>query len=181
MKYVIPLILILIIGSCKQRNTAQNMQLEELSMELQYLKDSTLHTLDTSLVFNLSREIKNNLKFIHNSFDTINKETASIIAEVYQDRAIVFYVEDNYKIFAEEIAISAEQINKLKQDLNNGLMKDESFNTYYEQEKSIILNLNQKISESYREAKRVVSFIQEEDSQIDSLITYLKVEKGLNQ
>jgi hypothetical protein len=122
-----------------------------------------------------------NLKLIHELADTINVETASIIAEVYEDRIKVFFVEDNYTNFTNEQAISVQQLNKLKQDLNNGLLTDESFNTYYEQEKSIILNLNQKINESYSEAKRVVSFIQEEDSKIDSLITYLKEEKGLNQ
>ena len=180
MKYAIPLILILIVSSCKQKVTEQNIQLDELLMELQNLKDTAL-ALDTSQVFSLSREIRKNLKFIHNSVDTINKETASIIAEIYQDRNIVFFVEDNYEILIEEIAISSEQIKKLKQDLNNGLLTDESFNIYYEQEKSIILNLNQKISESYSETKRVVSFILEENPKIDSLITYLREEKGLNQ
>tara|TARA_R110001592_G_C13111160_1_gene744957 strand:- start:756 stop:1298 length:543 start_codon:yes stop_codon:yes gene_type:complete len=180
MKYVIPLILILIIGSCKQRNTAQNMQLDELLMELQNLND-TVSLLDTSVVLGESRIIKSNLKLIHEHADTINVETASIIAEVYEERNKIFFVEDNYKSFTNELTISTQQLNKLKQDLNNGLLTDESFNTYYEQEKSIILNLNQKISESYKEAKRVVSFIQKEDAKIDSLITYLKEEKELNQ
>lgn len=172
MKYVIPLILILIVSSCRQNTTEQKVQLNDLLMEVQQFKDS-ISAIDTTSIFESSRTIKQNLKFIHNNLDTIDVNTASIIAEVYKEREKVFFVEEHYYDFLNELSISQQQLEKLKIDLDNGLLTKENFNTFYQEEARIFVNLNQKIRAAFVEADSANVFIQEQSYKIDSVLTFI--------
>lgn len=172
MKYVIPLILILIVSSCRQNTTEQKVQLNDLLMEVQQFKDS-ISAIDTTSIFESSRTIKQNLKFLHNNIDTIDVNTASIIAEVYKERGKVFFVEEHYYDFLNELSISQQQLEKLKIDLENGLLTKENFNTFYKEEARIFVNLNQKIRLAFAEADSANVFIQEQSYKIDSVKTFI--------
>ena len=143
MKYVIPLILILIVSSCRQNTTEQKIQINDLLMEVQQFKD------------------------------TIDVNTASIIAEVYKERGKVFFVEEHYYDFLNELSISQQQLEKLKIDLANGLLTKENFNTFYKEEARIFVNLNQKIRLAFAEADSANVFIQEQSYKIDSVKTFI--------
>lgn len=172
MKYLIPLILILTIASCKPKTTEQIKQLDELLMELQQVNE-TVAAVDTTSIFELSRAIKSKLQIIHAKADTLDVSSAAVIAQVYEGRFKIFYLEDNYQNFLNELEISSNQLINLKQDLGNGLLTNESFNVFYEQEKTIIVNLNKKIKEAFTGASAAVNSIDQQSSKIDSLINYI--------
>jgi hypothetical protein len=172
MKYVIPLILILIVSSCKQKTTGQNKQLDDLLMDVQLAKDSIL-AIDTTAIFVVSRTIKRNLKFLHYNLDTIDVNTAAIIAEVYKDREKVFFIEKHYTDFLDELLFTQQQLEKLKIDLGNGLLTEENFNTFYQEEERIFINLNQKIRAAFADAEKANRIIEQQSSKIDSVLIFI--------
>lgn len=177
MKYVVWLVVIFIFISCKQKNAALESKTDILLTELHLYQDSVLQ-MDTDLIINLSNEVKDNLKKIHSFSDTLDAKSALIIAESYQAKSKLFYFQDNHKRFNNELDTCKQQLEKLKLDLNNGLITKDDFDKYYLIEKEVFLNLKQTINQSYADALETSSWIKENSSQMDSILLYLKNKKG---
>lgn len=162
--------------SCKKQYKEQNKKIDSLLEELQQ-SNRTLTAVDTVTVFELADKVKSDLQLLHQMVDTLELESAEIIADAYGERNKLFYFKDNYSLFTKELNVSNQQVNKLKQDLNNDLLSDEKFNEYYQQEKAIIVNLNEKIAQVVKDLNEAFDVIIKNTSTVDSLLIKLQESK----
>jgi len=177
MRFIIPLILIVaLFTSCKKQYKEQNKQIDELLEGLRQ-SNKTLTEVDTAIVFELADKVRSDLQLLHQNVDTLELEFAIIIADAYGERNKLFYFKDNYPLFIKELNVSNQQVNKLKQDLNNNLFSDEKFNKYYQQEKAIIINLNEKIAQVVKDLNEAFDAIIKNTSTVDSLLIKLQESK----
>ncbi len=173
MRYVIPLIVIIYLTACKKQYKEQNEQLNGLLMELHQI-DSNYSQIDTSTVFEAANQIKTHLTYLHQLVDTLDVEKAQFVAEAYQERNKLFYFQDNYLLFLEELKTSQNQLKALQQDLNNGLLTEEKFKDYFEKEKTIISNLKEKIDSSVQDMNRAFDELIQNTSSVQTLLKELE-------
>jgi hypothetical protein len=93
-------------------------------------------TIDTSLVFSTKRQMVKDFKTYTQFTDTVSKEEAFRIDEIFGSKKKFIRITKKYNSFIVKIKHSKEQLNHLKTDLENELMSKEDFLTYYESEKT---------------------------------------------
>lgn len=174
MRYVFPLILILsLIAACKKHYSEQNKQLDGLLVELQQT-NQRLSEVDTSTVFEVANKVKQDLLLLHQLVDTLAFDKAEQIAEAYSKRNAIFYFHENYLSFKQELEVSEDQLAKLKTDLNNGLLSDEKFKTYFNKEQTIIVNLNKKIKDAVEQMNEAFDELIKNTSKVEGILQEIK-------
>lgn len=130
-------------------NTNQN-EIDQVDELLSLVKESEKDILmiDTSRVFSMKRQMVRDFKNYTQFTDTVSKEEAFRIDEIFGNKKKFIRFAKNYNSLIVKISHSKEQLNNLKTDLENELMSKEDFLTYYESEKTAFNDLKLKLSKS---------------------------------
>ena len=144
-------LILLIVGSvfmsCGNTNQKEMDQVEQL---LTLVKDTEkeLLAIDTSKVFAMKRQIVLDFKAYTQFSDTISKEEAFRVDELFGNKKKFIKITKNYKTFIKEILHAKDQLSQLTTDLENELVSKEDYLTYYESEKAAVNDLLLKVKKS---------------------------------
>jgi chromosome segregation ATPase len=145
-KYIVLfLVIALAFNACKNAYEKELGEVEGL-MNILVETENTLLSVDTSRAFSATRLIKQDLDQLEASKDTLNKEEAFMLDDYYSRKKKLFRLTSNYSDFVHKINFAKNQLNSLKQDLSNGLIKKEDFEQHYKNEQSAVMELNKKIN-----------------------------------
>ena len=144
---VLFLAIILTFTACKNGYEKEVGEVDSL-MSIVSETEKSLFSVDTSRAYSAKRQIEADLKFIATMGDTLDKETAFRLDEYYSGKKKLYRFSENYDDFIRQLNFSKDQLTNLKQDLNNGKIKKDDFNKYYQTEQSSIMELNSKIHKS---------------------------------
>lgn len=130
---------ILILGfvfiGCSNLNQSEIDQVDKL-LSLVKEAEKEILSIDTTQVFSTKRQMVKDFKTYTQFTDTVSKEEAFRIDEIFGSKKKFIRITKKYNSFIVEIKHSKEQLNHLKTDLENELISKEDFSTYYESEKT---------------------------------------------
>lgn len=145
-KYIIPsLIIVLGFSSCKNAFEKEIGEVENLLSQVNEIEKSLL-LVDTAKVFSTKRQMEKDLLAINATNDTLTKEEAFKIDELFSSKKRIFRLAENYTDFLGQIDFSKNQLKNLKQDLENGLVTKENFTKHFDEEQNAVLELKKKIN-----------------------------------
>jgi len=175
------LLMILMVGylfSCTSKaDQAKIQSIDTLMLTLNDAEEMLL-SVDANLVDEKLNELKEKEDFLKKNLrDSLDKPTALEIGEYFTyGKALRFYKE-NYSEFMEAINTSRKQLNDLKADVENGLLTDEKFNEYYNNEMRIALEITQNVERAVNGVNVVLPKIDEKQPVIEKIITHIEESK----
>lgn len=110
--------------------------------------EQILLSVDTARVFAAKRQLEQDFEEFTKYADTLEKKEAFKIADIFAGKRNLNHLARDYAIFSQQLDISRKQLENLKQDLKNDLIKKENYKTYYVSEQKAIMELNHKIKAS---------------------------------
>ena len=146
-KYIlIGLVVGLIFVSCNPNQK----EIGEVESLLALIEDSekSLLSVDTSLVFEVKRQMDQDIFSINTSGDTLTRKDAFKLDDVFGSKKRLHTIMRNYPGFLHQIEFSKKQLNNLKKDLEKGLVTKEDFTSYYKAEQNEVMELNSQISKA---------------------------------
>jgi len=139
------LLISILLFSCANNNEREAKQIEELAA-IVTAAEEVLHSVNKDSLLEITRLVKEDIKRIQAKNDTLTRE-AAFKADDYVGRLKhLTRLAINYSKMENELHLVKTQLNNLKQDLENGLIKKEAFLTYYESEKTAVILINDKIA-----------------------------------
>ncbi len=146
MKKFILLSLIIGLGfsSCKNAFEKEISEVENLLTDVNEIEKSLL-AVDTAKVFSTKRQMEKDLQEINKIKDTLTREEAFRIDELFSSKKRIFKLSEKYADFLGQIDFSKKQLMNLKQDLENGLMTKEDFAKNFSVEQTSVTELKNKI------------------------------------
>ncbi len=174
-EYLIALFLLGYMVSCTSKaDQAKINAIDTLLMSLNDAEEMLL-SVDNQTVDKKLQLVKENTKFIQDNLtDTIDKATALEISEYYSYRKALTFYKENYGEFQEAINTSRKQLNDLKADVENGLLTDEKFNEYYNNEMRIALEITQNIEQAVNGVNIVLPKIDQKQPVIEKVIEHIR-------
>lgn len=147
MKKYILLSLIIGLGfsSCKNAFEKEIGEVENLLSDVNEIEKS-LVAVDTAKVFSTKRQMEKDLQEINKIKDTLTREEAFRIDELFSSKKRIFKLTENYSDFLGQIDFSKKQLMNLKQDLKNDLMTKEDFAMHFAKEQNAVLELKKNIN-----------------------------------
>ena len=147
MKKNISIIIITFLGviSCTNPNEKAIAEVDALLVIVEESENSLL-SVDTSIVFAAKRQMDNDMTEIKMITDTLTREEAFKLDDIFRTRKRFNKITTNYSGFIHEVEFSKNQLNNLKQDLENELMKKEDFKIHYAKEKEYIMVIKSQIN-----------------------------------
>ena len=147
MKIYILLILVISLGisSCTNPNEKEIGEVEALLAIMEETEQSLL-SIDTSIVFEAKRQMDKDITEVSSFTDTMTREDAFKLDDIFRTRKRFNKITINYSGFIYEIEFSRNQLNNLKEDLENGLINKEDFKAHYAKEKEYVMVINNQIS-----------------------------------
>ena len=145
------IILVLVIGlSFGACNNPLEKEIGEVEALLLSVKDSEsfLFSVDTSKVFAVKRQMERDLAEFNGINDTLTKEEAFKVDDIFASKKKIFRLESNYPNLISQIEYSKQQLNNLKQDLENKAMKKEDFKLHFAEEQAAVKELDANINKS---------------------------------
>lgn len=133
--------------SCKNAMEKEVGEVEGLISMVNEIEKTVL-SIDTAKAFQAKRQISKDLALIESLGDTLDKQSAFMLDDYYSGKKRLYRFYNNYKDFIIQIDYSKEQLNNLKQDLNNGIVTKEKFKEYYMLEQASVMELNSKVNKS---------------------------------
>ena len=146
MKNILSVLIIgLVFMACESPNKKE---IEEVNALLTIASDTEkmLLSVDTASVFKIKKIMGEDFKRLSSFSDTLKKEEAFRIADIFGSKKKVFRMAKNYVGYFTQLSLSKKQLSNLKKDLENGLLKDGKFQGYYESEQSVLMKLNADIN-----------------------------------
>ncbi len=182
MKKHVLILFTLLLGfvACKNAYEKEIGEVEGLITMVDELEKAVL-SVDTSKAFAAKRKMAMDIKAIDNLNDTLDRETAFRLDELFKDKKVIFRFNTNYTSILDQIEYTKKQLADLKQDLNNGLITKEEFDTYYAIEHSSIMDLNTQINKSVAGVEEAVQAYELFKGDIDKLINDLSEESADNE
>jgi hypothetical protein len=93
--------------------------------------EASLKVVDTSRISNYLHASNENLRIISESFrDTMNKDTAILIADYAASRKSLRMFLENYSDVLKELDYSGSQLQAMRSDIENNLMPEDKFTDY---------------------------------------------------
>lgn len=153
MKKYITLIFIVTVVFTACKNEMQNeiqKEIEEVDSLISLVDEieKSVLSVDTSRAFAAKKQVSMDIAMIESLEDTLDKETAFKLDDYYSGKKRLFRFASNYNGFIKEIDLAKEQLNNLKQDLNNGLIDKEKFKDYYASEQASVMSLSSQVNKS---------------------------------
>ena len=131
-------------------NNAFQKEITEVEGLLNQVKETekTLLSIDTSRVFAANKLINADFKNFTQYSDTLTKVDALRVGKIFGSKKKFSRISKSYGFFVNEIIKCKKQLNNLKADLENGLVKKEQFSIYINTEKNAYNGLMHKINKS---------------------------------
>jgi hypothetical protein len=149
MKNFLTIVIICVFGitSCTNPNQKEIAEVDAL-FEIINDAEKSLLSIDTALVFGAKRQMDMDIAEVSEINDTITREEAFRLDDIFRSKKGFKRITSNYPGFLHEIEFTKNQLNNLKQDLENGLIKKEDYKTHFSNEEEYILMLTGKISKT---------------------------------
>ncbi len=145
-KYILILIVIGFgIVSCESPNKKEITEVESL-LKRALESEKSLLSLDTARVFATNRMMKEDFASLNKFTDTLKKEEAFRIADIFGSKKKFVRLNSNYSNFLSQLEITKTQLNNLKRDLENDLIKKEQYLEYYNSENNVLIDLISKVN-----------------------------------
>lgn len=180
-KYISGILLItLIFGACNNPNQKEIAEVEALIAKVGETEKSLL-SIDTSKVFGTKRQLELDIAEFNNLSDTLSKEEAFRVAEYFGSKKKFYRLTARYPKFIGDIETSKKQLDNLKQDLENGLVKKENYTTYYTEEQMILKDLDFQINKLITGIDVVVEKYEKDRPDLLNLMEELKQKAAANE
>ena len=147
-KYIVFILCIAI--SFNACNNPYEKEIGEVEGLLLKVKDAeeALFSVDTSKVFTAKRQMEKDLAEFNKIQDTLTKEEAFRMADIFGSKKKLFRLKTNYPNFIGQLELSKMQLTNMKQDLENGIMKKEDFKLHFATEQAVVMQLGSQINKS---------------------------------
>jgi hypothetical protein len=180
-KYILGILLIaLSFGACNNPNEKEIEEVNALIAKATETEKSLL-SLDTSKVFGTKRQFEQDLGEFTKIGDTLTKDDAFKISDIFGSKKKFYRLTAGYPQFVNQIETSKKQLNALKQDLENGLIKKENYATFYSDEKAALKNLDVQINKLVSGIDVVVEKYETDRPELLKLINELKLKSAGNE
>ncbi|PCJ24253.1 MAG: hypothetical protein COA97_10185 [Flavobacteriales bacterium] len=147
-KYILFIIISgLVFSACNNPNEKEIGEVEGLIRIVEEAEKSLL-AIDTSVVFTSKRQMDEDISAINRVYDTINREIAFRLDDIFRSRKMLRRMVSNYPGLIRKINFSKNQLNKLKQDLENNLIKKEDFKKHFIMEQAEVMTLSAQINKT---------------------------------
>lgn len=149
MKKYIALILVVGLTFTACENLLQQ-EINEVDALLLIVKETenSLLLVDTSRVFEVKRKMVKDLAELDNFNDTLTREEAFRLGDIFASKNKIFRLKGKYGKLINQIEFSRKQLNNLKQDLENKVMKKEDFKLHYDVELTAVKELEMTLKKS---------------------------------
>ena len=139
--------------------------------------DSILGSIDLTEIEEISLTIEQKVKQFHAHYaDTIPWETAKLISKYHRlKKAFGKHLENNDYI-AKELHYTKNQLQNLKTDLENNVLKPDKFQIYYNIETETLLKLDSLVQHEFEFASKKLKMYKEWDPEINALLKKLKLD-----
>jgi len=182
MKRYILFILItgLVLNAC---NNPYEKELQEVNSLIALVDETekSLLSIDTSSVFAAKAQMEKDLSEFNMLVDTMNKEEAFKVGDIFGNKKKLYRLTENYPNFVRQIEFTKTQLENLKQDLENGLIKKEEFSGYYEIEQSALMNLNHEIDKSINGIETAIGKFEIDRPDLLKMIEQKKLDKTVDE
>ena len=145
--FLIILITGFIFMGCANANQKEIEQIDEL-LNLVTEVENELLAIDTSKVFAMKQQIVIDFKEYTQFTDTISKDEALRVDEIFGTKKKFIKISKNYTTFIKNAKHAKDQLNRLKTDLEKKLVSKEDYITYYQSEKIAVSDLKLRVSKS---------------------------------
>ena len=173
--YILLLMTVGYLVSCTSKADQAKIQSIDTLLTTLNEAEEMLLSVDANLVNQKLEEINSDADFLNTHLkDTIDKATAIEISEYLRYKKSLQFYKENYPEFVEAINTSKKQLNNLKADVENGLLTDEQFNTYYNNEMRIALEIMQNVERAVNGVNLVLNKIDEKKPVIEKVITHIE-------
>jgi len=180
-KYILGILFIaLIFGACNNPNEKEIREVDALIAKATETEKSLL-SLDTAKVFGTKRQLEKDIATFTKIGDTLTKEDAFKISDIFGSKKKFYRLTAGYPKFINQLEISKKQLNDLKQDLENGLIKKENYTTYYSDEETALKDLDIQINKLVIGIDIVVEKYETDRPVLLSLMEELKQKTAVNE
>lgn len=165
----------LFLFSCGPKiNEDQQAKLNELSESVDSIIVA-VNGLDSAELFKMTTDFFEKKEFLQQKMsDTLKPELIFKIDEFIQLRKAMNFVASEYSPIKAEAKITENQVKDLKQDVDNRLIDEKKFNTYYELEQKNFSQLKFATDRLVDISKQAKEGYEEKTPLVDSLITAYK-------
>lgn len=181
MKKYIFLIFIISAGfiACNNAYEKEIAEVQGLMKMVDEMEKSIL-SVDTSKAFTAKRNIASDIKTIEDLVDTLDRETAFRLDDLFSGKKKIYRFQENYNSILNQIKFAKNQLDNLKQDLSNGLIDKDTFGKYYSTEHASIIDLNMQVNKSVTGIDEIVQQYELNREEIKQLINELAQKSANN-
>jgi len=180
-KYILGLLIIgLSFNACKNPNEKEIGEIEALITKVNET-EKVLLSLDTGKIFRTKRQLEGDLAVFNKIVDTLNRADAFKVADIFGSKKKFYRLTVGYPKFVSQIETSKKQLDNLKQDLENGLIKKENFTTYYADEQVALKELEFQINKLVSGIDVVVEKYETDRPELLALIEQIKQKAAANE
>lgn len=173
-KYILGTLIVgLSFNACNNPNEKEIGEVEALITKVNVVEKELL-SLDTAKIFSTKRQLEKDLAIFHAVTDTLNKADAFKAADIFGSKKKFYRLTARYPKFIAQIETSKKQLDNLKQDLENGLIKKENYVAYYTEEQVALKELDFQINKLITGIDVVVDKYETDRSELLSLIEEIK-------
>ena len=176
---VVALMFVLVFTACKNEMQKEIGEVEGLISMVDEIEKSVL-SVDTSRAFEAKRQVSMDITMIESLGDTLDKETAFRLDDYYSGKKRLYRFSSNYTGFIKQIDFAKEQLQNLKQDLNNGLVDKEKFKDYYAAEQASVMELSSTVNKSVSGIEEAIQKMELDREEILKIFEDLKQKKAEN-
>lgn len=180
-KYILGLLIIgLSFNACNNPNEKEIGEVDALITKVNETEKSLL-SIDTSKVFGTKRQLEKDMADFSKIGDTLTKEEAFRVEDYFGSKKKFHRLTKGYPKFISQIETSKKQLNDLKQDLENGVIKKENYTKYYADEYSTLQDLDFQINKLITGIDIVVEKYEKDRPELLSLMDELKQKTAANE
>lgn len=137
----------LLLVACKPNYNKEISQIDGL-IEILTAAEEVLYSVSKDSLLEITQLVREDIKKIQSKNDTLTREAAFKADEYIGRLKHLTRLSINYGKMEGELELIKTQLENLKKDLQNGLIEQKDFLTYYESEKTAVILINDKIAKS---------------------------------
>lgn len=143
--------------------------------------EKLLLAVDTAAVFSAKRQMDKDITALNEYVDTLNKEEAFRLDDIFGAKKRLNSLTKNYSRFINQIKFSKNQLNNLKQDLQNDLMTKEAFKNHYAMEEDQLMMLDKQINKAIDNIDVAIEKLNSDRPELLEMIERRKLESASDE
>lgn len=180
-KFILGILFVAIgLGACNTPNQNEIKEVEALIAKVDSTEKALL-SLDTAKIFGTKRQLATDIKEFERIKDTLTREEAFRVADYFGSKKKFYRLSARYPQFIADIELSKKQLNNLKQDLENDLVKKDYYSTYYADEHSAFKDLEFQVNKLVTGIDVVVDKYETDRPKLLELMEELKQKSANNE